>query len=157
MSAKPELWKYYPNDPRFVVSSLGRVRFESKPPKTIKPRKSGYYYVCAYTDRKVQYAVHEMVLTTFAEIRPYRYTASHLDGNPGNNCVDNLRWETHSANCMRKHQHGTEQSGERNGFSKLTTVQVKAIRASPLGSRVLAPIYGVADAHIRKIRRGDAW
>lgn len=151
-----EEWRVYPYDIRFRVSSLGRVRFETKPPKNIKPRKTGYY-VCTYTDRKVQYAVHEMVLTSFKSLCPGGYTASHLDGNPSNNRADNLDWETHSVNCKRKAEHGTRQGGESNGFAKLTSAQVAEIRASSLGPRKLAPLYGVADAHIRKIRRGDAW
>jgi hypothetical protein len=155
--ATPESWKRYPFDMRFRVSSLGRVRFEDKPPKVIKPRVSGYYYVCAYAGRKVQYAVHEMVLTSFKGLCPPLHTASHLDGDPDNNAVDNLAWETHSENCLRKKQHGSHQGGEANGSAKLTAAQVAEIRASPLGSRKLAPLYGVADAHIRRIRRGDAW
>ncbi len=157
MAATPEEWRTYPFDVRFSVSSLGRVKFEDKPPKVIKPRKSGYYYVCAYAGRKVQYAVHEMVLTAFKGLRPAGYTASHLDGRPGNNVIDNLMWESHSENCNRKSKHGTRQNGESNGFAKLSAAQVSEIRTSSLGSRRLAPLYGVSDAHIRKIRRGDAW
>lgn len=152
-----ETWQIYPYDIRFRVSSIGRVRFEDKPPKEIKPRKSGYYFICTYTDRKIQYPVHQMVLETFVGPRLPGTTCSHLDGNPSNNVASNLAWETHSANCLRKRQHGTSQEGERNGFAKLTQLQVAEIRASELGSRRLAPIYGVSDAHIRKIRRGEAW
>jgi hypothetical protein len=152
-----ETWKMYPYDIRFKVSSLGRTRFEGKPPKTIKPRKNGYYFVCTYLGKKVQYPVHQMVLETFIGVRPPGATCSHLDGNPSNNVLTNLAWETHSVNCMRKHQHGTSQGGERNGSAKLTQLQVAEIRASKLGSRRLAPIYGVSDAHIRNIRRGDTW
>lgn len=152
-----ETWALYIYDIRFRVSDRGRVCFEGKPPKNIKPRKNGYYFICAYAGRKVQYPVHHMVLESFIGPRPFGTTCSHLDGNPGNNVLTNLAWETHSVNCMRKHQHGTSQGGERNGSAKLTQLQVAEIRASKLGSRRLAPIYGVTDAHIRNIRRRDTW
>ena len=153
-----ERWKTYPGDYRFSVSTLGRVQFEDKLPKQIKPRQSGYTYVCTTLNKKkVQYAVHIMVLETFIGFRPLGCTASHLDGNPLNNNAANLIWETHSGNCARKKDHGTSQAGEKNGWAKLTFLDVDCIRKSKLSFRQIAPIYGVADAHVRKIRAGGAW
>jgi hypothetical protein len=47
-------------------------------------------------------------------------------------------------------------SGPR-GNARLTESQIASIRADPRSSRVLAPIYGVSDGHIRSIRNGRTW
>lgn len=162
MSRKPEMssaevWKIYPRDPRFRVSSLGRVQFKDKPPKQIKARKNGYFYVCTYLHKKIQYGVHLMVVETFSGARPGKMTCSHLDGNPSNNRADNLAWETHKDNCARKLQHGTAQSGERNPAAKLTAQEVNDIRRIKLSSRDIAPIYGVSHSLVRMLRQRKVW
>lgn len=48
--------------------------------------------------------------------------------------------------------------GGPRGNARLTESQIVAIRNDPRSSRKLAPVYGVTDAHIRNIRRGNkAW
>lgn len=46
--------------------------------------------------------------------------------------------------------------GERHGNCKLTTVQVREIRASAEGARALGRKYGVNERTIDRIRDGDA-
>lgn len=47
--------------------------------------------------------------------------------------------------------------GERNGNSKLTEADVALIRQSPMPQRFLAASYGVTQALISKIKRGEIW
>lgn len=47
--------------------------------------------------------------------------------------------------------------GGPRGNAKLTEAQIAAIRRDSRSSRVLGPIYGVCDAHIRNIRQGRSW
>lgn len=47
--------------------------------------------------------------------------------------------------------------GGPRGNAKLTEEQIAAIRADKRGSRKLAPLYGVHDAHIRSIRSKRVW
>lgn len=153
MAAKP-----YPSDPRFLVYESGAVR---------GPRGSVTFGTAWSNDRlmvtttvnkvKRSYSVAIMVLETFSGPRPEGCTASHLNGVCQDNRITNLVWESHKDNCARKKEHGTHQAGEKNPAAKLTKQDVIAIRASSLGSRKLAPIYNVSDAHIRNIRRGDTW
>lgn len=153
-----EVWKFYPADPRFEVSDQGRVRKVGQSPKQLKPWSNGRVMMTTTVSGiKKHYAVHCMVLETFIGPRPPGYTASHLNGISADNRKVNLVWESHSANCRRKEQHGTAQRGESHGCAKLTQAEVNAIRSSPFSSRTLAPIYGVSDVHIRRIRRGESW
>jgi hypothetical protein len=48
-------------------------------------------------------------------------------------------------------------AGERNGQSKLSAASVRDILASPFSSRTLAPIYGVNQTTIARVRRRQHW
>ena len=69
-----------------------------------------------------------------------------------------LRWATASENQMDRVLHGTHNRGERQGQSKLTTDQVREIRAQPHRlQRDLAAEYGVTDRTIGDIQRREIW
>lgn len=149
-----EVWAVFPADPRISVSTYGRVKFLDVLAQQQKPRRLGYcWFETTKHQQRVRHAIHRLVLLTFRGPCPVGHSASHLDGDPSNNRLENLAWETHSANCLRKRQHGTAQTFERNGWHKLTEQEVNDICRSSLSSRAIAPIYGVADAHIRRLRR----
>ncbi|MCF8610008.1 NUMOD4 motif-containing HNH endonuclease [Gordonia sp. HY285] len=50
--------------------------------------------------------VHSLVLEAFVRPRPDGMHACHADGDPANNTVGNLRWDTPSANQFDKVRHG---------------------------------------------------
>jgi hypothetical protein len=50
--------------------------------------------------------VHTLVLTAFLGARPDGMECCHNDGNPANNQLSNLRWDTRSANQMDTVFHG---------------------------------------------------
>jgi hypothetical protein len=59
--------------------------------------------------------------------------ACHNNGDPTDNRLCNLRWDTHANNEADKIRHGTyfiraRLKGERNGNSKLTEEEVRLIR-----------------------------
>lgn len=51
--------------------------------------------------------VHTLVLTAFVGPRPPGHEGCHNDGNPANNRVENLRWDTPLGNANDKRLHGT--------------------------------------------------
>lgn len=61
------------------------------------------------TERKV----HRLVLDAFVGPRPTGMECCHNDGDPTNNHVSNLRWDTKSANCLDSVQHGTHHVSRR--------------------------------------------
>lgn len=76
------------------------------------------------------------------------------------------RRETELAKCVVRcescHKVKTVEMGERahserNGMSKLNANTVREIRASPLGHRELARIYGVDESNIRSARLRKTW
>jgi hypothetical protein len=58
-------------------------------------------------DRGKGYRVHHLVLCAFVGPRPDGMEACHNDGDPANNCVSNLRWDTRTNNIYDAVQHGT--------------------------------------------------
>jgi hypothetical protein len=83
--------------------------------------------------------------------------AAHLNGDPLNNCVENIAWKTPKANNADKLLHGTHQAGEKHPRVKLSVAQVETIRASTLASRALAAQYGVNQSQIVRIKNGARW
>ena len=57
--------------------------------------------------------VHRLVLESFVGLRPDGTEACHSDGNPGNNRLDNLRWDTHESNMADMRRHGTNRNAQK--------------------------------------------
>lgn len=58
--------------------------------------------------------VHRLVLESFLGPRPDGMEACHGDGNPGNNRLSNLRWDTHESNMGDQRRHGTNHNSRKN-------------------------------------------
>lgn len=56
--------------------------------------------------KSLQYA-HRIVLLAFVGPAPKGQEGCHADGNPLNNRLDNLRWDTRSGNVQDSIRHGT--------------------------------------------------
>ena len=100
---------------------------------------------------------HTLVLTAFVGPRPQGLECCHNDGNPWNNHIDNLRWDTPQNNQRDRAKHGTSNRGERCAAAKLTEQQVAAIRADSRLQREIAADYGVRENTISRIKSGKRW
>jgi hypothetical protein len=71
--------------------------------------RKGYEHVSLLIDDRGHRTirVHQAVLLAFIGPRPEGMQGCHGDGNPRNNRLDNLRWDTREANEMDKLRHGT--------------------------------------------------
>jgi hypothetical protein len=58
--------------------------------------------------------VHLLVLEAFVSIRPVGSQGCHNSGDPSDNRVSNLRWDTPSANARDAIQHGTHTSASKS-------------------------------------------
>lgn len=156
----PVEWRTYPNDPRYEVSPLGEVRRRGRLlPRKPSVTKTGYQTVVisAPQERPVGRYVHRMVMETFVGECPDGMEVSHLNGIPADNRLENLTYESRSANHARKIQHGTDFNGERNPAAKLSVGMVSEIRESSESESVLAERYGVTRATIGRVKRGESW
>jgi hypothetical protein len=160
-----EVWKLYEDEPRYEVSTLGRVRHVAdKSIKYSKPDKIGYIYIQYKTKGEIKnLKVHRMVAKTFL-VNPDSFPeVNHKDGVKSNNCVDNLEWCNRQANVAHGHALGLyNRKGTKNGRAVLTEDVVHALcawYASSLDNtpKLAVDIFGVSIQQTSKIRCGVAW
>jgi len=93
----------------------------------------------------------------FVGPRPPRMEACHNNGDPFDNRLKNLRWDTTRNNQLDRIKHGTSNRGEQCAAAKLTEAQVLVIRADTRLQREIAAEYGVRENTISRIKSGKRW
>jgi hypothetical protein len=144
----------------YEVSDCGRVRtVKTGKIKTFTKHKGDNrpFFLLWQGNKPKASRPHTLVLAAFVCPRPDGMEGCHNDGNPWNNNLPNLRWDTPQANQADRVRHGTTNRGERCGAAKLTLEQVRAIRADTRLQRLIAADYGVAESAISRIKGGKRW
>lgn len=101
--------------------------------------------------------IHRIVLFAFIGSPPLGHECCHNDGNPLNNHLSNLRWDTASNNQRDRVKHGTSNRGERCAAAKLTEAQALAILSDNRVQSVIAKDYGVLQNTVSRIKTGRRW
>jgi len=159
----PEVWRPVSAFPGWEVSDQGRVRSSRRWPLLIlRPARDrkGYLHLSYWVEgRQIGVTVHRLVLDAFIGPCPPGHEASHLNGDPADNRLSNLTWESRPENNRRKHEHGTAPVGEANPAAKFTAEQVRAIRevGRALPQRLLARVCGTTQPVISNILGGKSW
>jgi hypothetical protein len=96
-------------------------------------------------------------MEAFVNKRPEGMECCHEDGDPWNNALTNLRWDSKKNNSQDKFKHGTQKMGEKHPMSKLTVENVLAIRQDNRIHRVIAIEYGVSQSVISEIKSRKSW
>jgi hypothetical protein len=160
----------------YEVSDLGHVRsidrvgsgrwgHRRSRGKDLRPsvNHNGHYRVTLQRDghRRICW-VHRLVLEAFVGPCPDGMEGCHDNGDPGDNRLANLRWDTHAANCADRDRHGTNVSfpGEMNAQARLTWDAVREIRERLTAGERQAPLaleFGVSISTISAIKVGKKW
>lgn len=118
MIKEKEQWKPIPDFPDYEVSNMGLVRSWKNRlcvPRILKPgtHPGGYRTVLLRRNgRSHGFPIGRLVLLAFHGPCPTDYEMCHNDGDPTNDHLDNLRWDTHAANMADAVRH--------NAWSKST-------------------------------------
>jgi len=148
-------WKTAAGWTDYELSTDGQVRRKGKiDTRKLYTDKNGYKTVCLSQNGKAKVVrVHHLMLDTFVGPREEGQEARHLNGDPGDNRIENLEWCDHRTNCLDKLKHGT------NG-QKLTPDDVRTIRKRIVaGDRNLdiAADYGIDPSTVCQIKSGRIW
>ena len=113
--ARMETWKAIPGyEGEYEVSDHGRVRsldryvecvgpvkgryLSKKKGRVLRPGPSNYGHLSVVLGRNKTRMVHELVLRAFVGAPPEKHECCHNNGNPADNRLENLRWDTRGAN-----------------------------------------------------------
>jgi HNH endonuclease len=129
----------------------------------LKPIRSRWDHLSVNLHRdgeKTPRFVHHLVLEAFVGLRAPGLICCHWDGDPANNHLENLRWDTYKSNCDDMLRHGTRRRGATASRAKLRDDDVWEIRRlsnEGVLTRNLAERYRVGTANIRAIVKGLTW
>lgn len=113
-----EIWKPIRGyEGEYEVSNLGRIRGLDRTlsdGRTWRGRilkqiinHNGHCRVVLQSGSASKYRwVHHLVLESFVGPRPSNFDGCHNDGDPSNNRVENLRWDSRSENAKDRVRHG---------------------------------------------------
>jgi hypothetical protein len=105
------------------------------------------------------FSIHRLVLTVFVGECPLGMEACHNDGNPMNNSLSNLRWDTKKLNAADRERHGNTATGAKNGQAKLTESDVREIRllVGTMPRTKIARRYGISVSSVKLIENRINW
>jgi len=160
----------------YQASSAGDIRSLSRivkykdgretlhPGRVLRPGKCSRGYrrvnLCKGKAKKT-WLVSRLVLLTFSGVCPEGLEVCHNNNDPGNNTLNNLRYDTHQSNIDDKMTFGTDGFGEKNSVAKLTECKVNEIKQKysrgEVTQRQLAVEYCVSRPHISDIVNNKRW
>lgn len=173
-----EIWKPVPGfGDHYEASSKGNIRAKDR--IVTKRHRSGKLIQQRYAQRmltpcktdslghlvvhigvdgkKINAAVHRLVLLAFVGIPADGEEACHRNGVAGDNRPDNLRWGSHLSNNQDRVLHGTYLVGEKHKMAKLTEAQVVEIKESGLHYEEVSRRFGISRSQAHRICAGKSW
>jgi hypothetical protein len=153
-----EEWRPIPSAPGYLASNEGKIISQRrKTPKVLSPIHSITDHLYVFVDKRKRW-VHHLILEAFGFERPPEFVCRHLDGDPTNNNICNLKWGTALENARDRFLHGTIIPPEQT-MTPLTREQVNLIKAlhGLRSSRSVGATFCVSHVTVQKIWRGERW
>jgi hypothetical protein len=150
-------------DDRYLIGSDGSV-YSTNTMRYIKQTddKNGYQQIALGRRRTAK--VHQIVLEAFCKEERDNRVVRHLDGNPKNNRVENLKWGTRKENHHDMIGHGRIAGGlpgEQNHKAIKTNADVlemRRLRRYGMRNKDIARLFGVSASYASTICVGKtAW
>jgi hypothetical protein len=161
--------KPIPGFPGYEITDDGRVwsnktRRGVAGGRWLRAHKSNYGYkqVALYSNGVATLrVVHRLVLEAFVGPRPSGMECCHNNGDPSDNRLENLRWDTRSANQKDAVRHGSAGGFKNRGRGgKLTAANVLRIadlRKAGFSLRYISRVYGISIAQVSNIAHHKTW
>lgn len=160
-----EKWKDIPGHAgRYQASDMGRIRslpMPRSPGKILTPQTTNTGHCKVHLGRNFRdRLVHRLIIETFLAPAEEGMECCHNNGNPSDNRLSNLRWDTRKGNHADKIIHGTTIRGSVNHKAKLHESDIPIIRAMSNGGALgkdIAKKFGVTAANISSVLMGKTW
>jgi hypothetical protein len=167
-----ETFKPIEEYPEYRVSRDGEVQscwsvgrrpsFQTDTWRRLKPtpQHRGHMAVCLVRGgEKKTCHVHRLVLEAFVGPCPVGMECCHNDGDPANNRLENLRWDTRLENARDRLRHGTQQVGSSANFKlrEGDVMEIRRLKAAGITMDELASRFGVSRANIEAIVYRRSW
>lgn len=140
MSEEKEVWKDIQGfNGKYRISNLGRVVSIKKtiPPTLMNPclNGAGYYVVRLSLNNKAKnFLLHRLIAESFIPNPQNKPHIDHIDGNPKNNAISNLRWVTPKENM------NNPIALERHRVKNRDNEHINRLRATAYNSRKVAKL-----------------
>jgi protein gp37 len=145
--------------PGYWITSRGRVMSDRRGDRrSLKPLagEQGHQRVMLYREGETaRPLIHRLVLEHFDRPARAGEQGCHIDGDPSNNALWNLRWGTQADNWRDRERHGNGRS-----WSKLNDAQVLSIQrlhAKGWPAVAIAERHGISDTQVLNIVKGRQW
>lgn len=158
--------KKIPNFKKYSITKDGKV-YSHYYNKFLSPGvcRRGYNRVSLTNDYGTfSKGVHSLILETYVGKRPIGFHGAHLDGNPSNNILSNLKWCSPKENMYHRNIHGTAQVGEKHHSAKAKKEQVIWLRKNLIEFEngktniyELSKKTGLHFSTVTNIVRGNSW
>lgn len=139
--------------------------------RSVRGRPANVIFTTKVDGRAVNRSVHRLVLEAFVGPAPEGMEGCHNNGDPWDNRLENLRWDTHQANMADAAAHGTfvlpphrtgstHSRGERNVRAKISEAQAREAKARlSAGERNVdvGAAMGISYDTVCKISSGASW
>lgn len=101
-----EEWKHIPGFPGYVISNYGQI-YSWRSDRLMRPSyATGNYLMTAlrFEGKTYSSSVHRLVAITFLGEPSEPLEVNHIDGDPTNNYVRNLEWNTPEENARHRRE-----------------------------------------------------
>ena len=161
-----EIWKDIEDFPGYQISNLGNVKsFKGKIPLIMSPsiKKRGNKQFCLMAQDKTRptRTAHRLVMEAF--VGKSELEIDHINGNPSDNCIVNLRYVTRVENTQNRIRLGRSFNGVQPWRinQRLTPLKVRLIRykfyKKNKTQRLIAKEIGVSFQHISRVILKQEW
>ena len=157
--------KTIPEFPDYKITKDGRVwSCYYKKFRKLNKNQQGYLYITLSKNKKLYNRnIHRLVLETYIGPRPFGMECCHNNGNPIDNRLENLRWDSHKNNAQDSIKHGTRRDdrGSKHPRTKFTEEDVRMViymyRTGLFTQQEIADIYKVTQTGIHRIVNKKLW